>query len=219
MENHSGIADSKDKGKKTKAKRWLVLNMLEPTKQHIEGIEDSEGLKAYLSLIYGDNIKVIFGKYVFVWDEPKAPEFERNGQLYTVDGKEVYSEQIDDVLEVIDRDGNTDGFAVFSKGQLGGLQFTGALNSAVTSSPFRNIMNIVMKEYTENDELKALGKLISGKDSTFKLKIYMIKPDGTLESCKAISTYNKEHRNVDLITSSKRYMGIYRGRLIEFRQG
>lgn len=77
-------------------------------------------IKSYLSIIYGENVKVLFDAYVFTWDT--AEKEEKSGYLMAVNGAKLITEKINDVVEIKNRaTGSIDGYVVFLHGQLKSL--------------------------------------------------------------------------------------------------
>lgn len=80
-------------------------------------VNNEQDIKDYLSIIYGENIKVIFNNYVFTWEDTKKPY--KNGYILGINGAKLIKEKIDDVIELIDSSSTqTIGYVVFLKGQL-----------------------------------------------------------------------------------------------------
>lgn len=101
-------------------------------------MEDLESVKEYLSIIYGENYKVIMDKYVFVWENKTLLDEPIDGYIYTLSGRKLIEEKIDRAIELIHEDtrdsinsmngtnnidgiksiDGIDGCALFMKGQL-----------------------------------------------------------------------------------------------------
>lgn len=78
--------------------------------------------KEYLSIIYGDDIEVIFNTYIFIYnkDRIKPNTVARVGKLLHKNGMKLITEEIDDVAR-IESSSNIIGYAIFLKNQLSEL--------------------------------------------------------------------------------------------------
>lgn len=73
-------------------------------------------LKSILSILYGDNIKVIFDKYALVWEKEDTRELKK-GYIYTSEGKKLIDKPVDNVIP-IQSNGNLVAYVIFLNNQL-----------------------------------------------------------------------------------------------------
>ncbi len=86
-------------------------------KQPLDTKNTAEDLKAYLSIIYGDNIEVIFNNYVFLYNEQTDNQLARVGKLLATNGGKIIKEEIDDIVAILEGD-SIIGYAVFLRNEL-----------------------------------------------------------------------------------------------------
>lgn len=76
---------------------------------------------ALLEIIYGEYVKPIFSNMAFVWDadenRDKGLIDSLNGTIVTLDGQKVINETVDNVIELIDKEGNIVGYVLFINGK------------------------------------------------------------------------------------------------------
>ena len=152
-----------------------------------------QDIKAYLSLVYGDNVNTIFDDYVYVWEELDKGEVIKGfseyfgatnhniqcklptslGTIYKLNGKEVFNTDISKVV------------CIYS-------------------------------------EVRLVGKLVLSREQIYKLyytclthrnltiRTYLINSQNEIEPCKVKSYwYSNRRPSLTLITSSERYMGKF----------
>lgn len=137
----------------------------------------------YLSLAYGDNVRVILDRYVFTWDY--LENGLKIGQILTLDGRDIFGVQISEAVDIYDEN-DIIGTAIFTKEHLDKLYSVAYTNANTT------------------------------------VRIERFTRAGTIEHCKVqASRYSKERPSLILITSGKRYNGIFddNGRIQRFYRG
>lgn len=102
-------------------------------------------IKDYLSVIYGDNIKVLFNTYVFTWD---SDDKIRSGYILATNGAKLITEKIEDAIEIKSRvTGEIQGYAIFLNKQLTGL-FRMCNNKSLRANTIKDNILIISKELT-----------------------------------------------------------------------
>ena len=145
------------------------------------GLENEIDYKQYLSIIYGEDVKILFDKYVFIPSD-KNKELVKNkedkvyakGKLLYTNGSKVITEDIDNVIELI----NTEiiGYAIFLSGDIKELYSVKVGNRFIRKIAILNqnnafeIGNLTCQFYNkihpeiiiELDKLRYIGKFEDG---------------------------------------------------------
>lgn len=91
-------------------------------------INTEQDIIDYLSILYGDNVKVLYNTYVFTWDKEIKPR--KPGYILALNGSKLIKEKVDNVIDIIDNQSQeTIGYAVFLKNQLKELYNIKATNT------------------------------------------------------------------------------------------
>lgn len=85
------------------------------------GLEGDIDYKEYLSIVYGDDVKVIFDRYIFIPSDKKEESKDKfdntRGKLLYTNGVKVITEDIEDVVPMISLD-DIIGYVILLQGDL-----------------------------------------------------------------------------------------------------